>query len=624
MQLSHNRDRQSGRPCGEHGTEPKGRHRWAIWLFPFSGLFALVWFLIRVIPKPSRATYPCQRLAFPIASGFVVWLVGGLASVKLFRKAKRSFGRSRYAVGALLVFVAVAVAALTQNLTTDRIVLADAPLANSPIGVAQGVHPGRVVWVHDPDATDWAGPGDGYWWQSNHTDQPVVDRMLSCAIRELTGETTDAAAWNKLFTYINQKRGKGEVGYQAGEKIAIKVNFVGFIWNSGGVNPNTYNLDSQRNYMNTSPQVMLALLRQLVRTVGAAESDISIGDSVTYFANEYYNILHNEFPDVQYVDFAGKFNRVQARRSKIPLYWSSRPQGTRQDFVPVHYAEAEYLINLANFKAHTGAGVTLCAKNHYGSIIRLPAESGYYDLHTSGFASGMGKYRNFVDFMGHAHVGKKTMLYLIDGLYAGVHPRDTAPLRWNSAPFNGDWTSSLFASQDPVAIDSVAFDFLWEEWSDYPHMSGTEDYLHEAALADNPPSRTFYDPDHSSDVQRLPSLGVHEHWNSAAERQYSRNLGTGDGIELIAVEGTFPTEFLVEGLQLNSEGTLSLRWENLGSKFVYSVEYADALTGGNWQLVPPIEQWPTSATTWTDALATGSPARFYRVKTIVPKSLSLR
>jgi hypothetical protein len=31
----------------------------------------------------------------------------------------------------------------------------------------------------------------------------------------------------------------------------------------------------------------------------------------------------------------------------------------------------------------------------------------------------------------------------------------------------------------------------------------------------------------------LKSLGVHEHWNSAIEKKYSRNLGTGNGIELV-------------------------------------------------------------------------------------------
>jgi hypothetical protein len=107
-------------------------------------------------------------------------------------------------------------------------------------------------------------------------------------------------------------------------------------------------------------------------------------------------------------------------------------------------------------------------------------------------------------------------------------------MKWNSSPFDGHWSSSLLASQDPVAIDSVGLDFLRAEWDDYPHRSGTEDYLHEAAAANDPPSGTFYDPDHGDEVTRLPSLGVHEHWNNPRDKQYTRNLGTGQGIELIA------------------------------------------------------------------------------------------
>jgi hypothetical protein len=111
-------------------------------------------------------------------------------------------------------------------------------------------------------------------------------------------------------------------------------------------------------------------------------------------------------------------------------------------------------------------------------------------------------------------------------------------------PFNGDWPSSLFASQDPVAIDSVGYDFVNTEWPDvvryghapnpaYDLQGGAEDYLHEAALANDPCSGTYYDPDHFAKESRLESLGVHEHWNNPLDKQYSRNLGTGDGIELI-------------------------------------------------------------------------------------------
>ncbi len=404
-----------------------------------------------------------------------------------------------------------------------------------PIGEGKGVHPGRVVWVHDPDATDWKGPGDGHWWEANHTSQKRVNEMMSRAIRELAGEATEVSAWDKLFRSFNKTRGKGEVGYQPGEKIAIKVNFVGMIWRSGGVNPETYNLEKQRDYMNTSPQMIAALLRQLVGVVGIKEADIAVGDTLAYFANEYYEVLHREFPTVQYVDHGGKLGRVQAKPSASAFYWSSRPQGKQPDYVPTYMAEADYVINLANLKAHTGAGVTLCAKNHFGSLVRWPVQEGYYDIHPSSFSKETKVYRVLVDLMGHSQLGGKTMLCLIDGLYPGVHPADQAPRRWNSPPFDGDWASSLLASQDPVAIDSVGFDFLWTEWEDHPRKSGVDDYLHEAALAENPPSGTFYDPDHATPTKRLPSLGVHEHWNTAREKKYSRNLGTGKGIELVGV-----------------------------------------------------------------------------------------
>jgi len=50
-------------------------------------------------------------------------------------------------------------------------------------------------------------------------------------------------------------------------------------------------------------------------------------------------------------------------------------------------------------------------------------------------------------------------------------------------------------------------------------------------MADNPPSGTIYKPD----GVRLKSLGVHEYWNNATDKKYSRNLGTGNGIELVTM-----------------------------------------------------------------------------------------
>jgi len=404
-----------------------------------------------------------------------------------------------------------------------------------PIGEAKGIHPGRVVWVHDPEVLDWKGPGDGHWWQGDRLKQDRVDAMMSRAVRDLTGQATVALAWNHLFCHLNKTRGRGDVGYQPGEKIAIKPNWVGMIYREGTVNPETYTFVKRQDYMNTSPQMIVALLRQLTAEAGVKQQDITVCDSLAYLVNEYYDILHKAFPQVRYEDYAGKFGRIQVKTSQTPLYWSCRPQGKTQDYLPTCFAEAQYVINFANFKAHMGSGMTVCAKNHYGSLVRWPVQQGYYDIHPNCFSTQTKIYRTLVDLMGHAHLGGKTVLYLIDGVFSGLHPRDPAPQRMKTPPFDGNWPCSLFASQDPVAIDSVAFDFLWTEWTDFPRKGGVDDYLHEAALAGDPPSGTFYDPDHATPTKRLPSLGVHEHWNNPQEKKYSRNLGTGAGIELVPV-----------------------------------------------------------------------------------------
>lgn len=60
-----------------------------------------------------------------------------------------------------------------------------------------------------------------------------------------------------------------------------------------------------------------------------------------------------------------------------------------------------------------------------------------------------------------------------------------------------------------------------------------ENYLHEAALVSDPPSKTRY---LNGNGQSIENLGVHEHWNNVQEKKYSRNFGKQEGIELILVD----------------------------------------------------------------------------------------
>ncbi len=84
------------------------RH-WPAVLLPVTGLLALAWFLLRVVPKPSRATYPCQRVAVPLAGGFVVWVAGLIGSTIAYRRARHLAHRSRYVLAATCVAAAIAI-----------------------------------------------------------------------------------------------------------------------------------------------------------------------------------------------------------------------------------------------------------------------------------------------------------------------------------------------------------------------------------------------------------------------------------------------------------------------------------------------------------------------------------
>ena len=504
--------------------------------------------------------------------------------------------RRRYFVCIVCVAASIGFVWLAMTLTVwRRAEAADVHPPLSPVGVPIGLHPGRVVWVHDPNATDWQGPrvGDGYWWQSNHTDQDVVDQMMLKAIRALAGEPDIITAWDMLFRHFNSRQGKGDVGYQGGERIMIKVNFVDMIAIGGNTD---YDLvDHTPEYPICSPQIMHALLDQLVNLVGVAESNITIGDPICLWCHEFYDMIQPDFPNVRYLDYLGLYGRTKMQKSGVPFYWSTaKAEGRTQDYILQSYVDAEYFINLASLKGHYNqAGITLCAKNHYGSL-RGPAASGYYDMHSDCpfNISQSGRYRNMVDLMGHEHVGGKTFLAMIDGLYAGKHALgypNNLPRKWQMEPFGNDWPSSIFVSQDQVAIDSAGFDFLLTEWPEGsgPAHEGTDDYLHEAAQADDPPSGTFYDPER--DGTPMASLGVHEHWNNPVDKQYSGDLGIPGGIELVKipadkVPGDIDGDRLVDLRDVAAMGSQWLDWivySETDGHVVMEAEHYSARTAGS-------------------------------------------
>ena len=148
---------------------------------------------------------------------------------------------------------------------------------------------------------------------------------------------------------------------------------------------------------------------------------------------------------------------------------------------------------------------------------------------TDAAARGLARAAYEADYMINMALMKRhsepTDSYIVDAMY--VNPKHNGKaVRFKLPPFNDGWTSSFLASNDQVAIESVVLDFIYSE---LPLCANADNFLHEASQIGNPPSGIAYMG------KAEGSLGVHEHWNNPTQRMYSRNLGTGKGIELYRV-----------------------------------------------------------------------------------------
>ena len=221
----------------------------------------------------------------------------------------------------------------------------------SPLGVPRGVIPGRVTWAHDPAAVTWDGTGS--WWTDVNNNQSVIDRMVSRSICALTNQKSDAQAWNSIFHYFNRTHGRGDAGYKAGEKIAIKAN----------LNNTTDHGTIER--LNSSPHLLLSLVRQLTGPARMQQSSITVFDSSRWIPDNLYDKIHHEFPGVLFVDHIGGDGRLKAEFKPNAIPFSVENNNAKG--LDTTVLEATYLIDAAVLRAHVSSGVTLCAKNLFGA-----------------------------------------------------------------------------------------------------------------------------------------------------------------------------------------------------------------------------------------------------------------
>lgn len=259
---------------------------------------------------------------------------------------------------------------------------------NAPIGKARGIYPGRVVWAHDPKAARWGGQVQattGHWWTDTSTDQQRVNKMLSEMLWKLTGAASYEAAWAKIFGYYHERAHGVQRGYLPGEVVAVKVNL------------NSSQAEGSGNLTNVSPQVALAMARQLVLHARVRPADIIFYDARRNFYPAMLTKIWSEFPEVRFVQWAapapsqpknpgsGDYRGLeQAQWVEGVSYSVNQDKYHNAKLIPKQIKDATYIVNVALLKAHSypyaaseggdegQTGVTLTGKNHFGSIKGTP------------------------------------------------------------------------------------------------------------------------------------------------------------------------------------------------------------------------------------------------------------
>jgi hypothetical protein len=478
-------------------------------------------------------------VAVGIGGTFLLQVLGVFASLSVYQQIREKLNK-KVALGFLAsvaVVASVTIGVAVSVNSTFESVLTPPEGVNKPMGVAKGIFPGRVAWLQNFNATSWDGE-TGNWWEDSNTNQQEVDKMLSATLQGFMGTKNVKKAWDKLFVYNNQQNGKGKKGYAKGEKIVVKLNM-----NATGSADIKW---KDQGY--PSPQMVYALVSQLIEVAGVKGEDIILSDPSRFIGHQIVDkIRANPSPEFQKVIIeVNKSSGLTGYRTAAPdssaLIWFNMPDGKKFSMcLPKSYTEATYIINYSVVRPHRVFGITSAAKNNFGSVWSFkakkfnPSELHAFALWDYPTPNKLGDAHCSPVLLGHKINNSKTLLYLTDGLYAAFNQSGSVK---RMSTFKNDWFSSLLMSQDPVALESVVYDFISNEpnlTTGNPSFNGNQDnQFQECALANNPPSGIKYDPE--NDGTGLQSLGVHEHWNNPEERKYARNLGETIGIELLTVK----------------------------------------------------------------------------------------
>ena len=381
---------------------------------PFLSVVGLIlWFLFRVLPKPTRMAYPCQQAAlttilsylcltvrfllFPLVflkstlreisrktifTKKMLFRVGlslsVLAVVFSFNSIKNLYYKTRYHLITKTVYDPVYKQDITYHATRY-------PSLNH-MNVAYAVSsPSKVVRIVDDNATSWDYT-TGYYWE--YVNQNVVNEMVKKGVITLTGMATEQDAWKAILP-----------NYTQGQRIAIKLNG-NDLWN-----------DDQSELVGL-PHVANAIIRGLLNR-GVLQRDIIVVETSRrnrYFYPYYYTIINGLYPDVQLLDAGDTTYNIKGDNVV------SFPYTIDQSIADL-LVKSDYIIHVPLLKAiNRYWGITGCIKGTMGVVPHPQGLHPYLDRATVDNPAVL-IYQN-------PHIIGKIVLNITDGLfgnYTGIH-----------------------------------------------------------------------------------------------------------------------------------------------------------------------------------------------------------
>jgi hypothetical protein len=226
-------------------------------------------------------------------------------------------------------------------------------------------------------------------WNGNEPDPGIVGQMLDAGLNTLTDNANVMAIWRALF--------------DPGERVLLKVNCIAY------AGP-------------TQPAVAYAVAQRLV-DAGLQPKNLLIFDRTDNELVSAGYTVNSGGPGLQCHGSTGNGTEIRLSQATVRFYRE--------------FDECDAIINLPTPKQHSGAGISVALKNHYGSVDNPGALHG-----------------NWCD-PAIAELNAQPLIRDKTRLVVGAALR-ISPCDWNQ-PEN---ENVLLLAFDPVALDTVARDIL--------------------------------------------------------------------------------------------------------------------------------------------------------------------